>query len=145
MQTAPGGKLTPDPWGVTGDYPSVSQSALWFAIQLTPDNPQGVQRPPGPFEDDADRQDQLDVDGEMPDWMANAIVLAMMDCYQDPEEHPHIMQGSAFQAAIDEGVLTQDRSTCNTGGGLSQPFADLLKAIAPTPPFQVRNGFPLPL
>ncbi len=35
-------------WGCTDDYPNVSQSALWFAIQLTPDNPQGVQRPVGP-------------------------------------------------------------------------------------------------
>ncbi|HEY2358959.1 MAG TPA: hypothetical protein VGH86_16015 [Phenylobacterium sp.] len=143
VETMPGGRLKPDPWGFTDEYPSISQSALWFTIQLTPDNPQGVQRPPGPFADDADRQDQLDVDGEMPDWMANSIVLAMMDCYQDPEEHPHIMQGSAFQAAIDEGVLTQAFNLV-TGGGLSQPFADLLKAIAPTPPFEVRNGFPLP-
>jgi hypothetical protein len=143
VETSPGGRLKPDSWGFTDDYPSISQSALWFAIQLTPDNPEGVQRPEGPFEDDDDRQGQLDVDGEMPDWMANAIVAALMDCYQDPNEHPQIMQGSAFQDAIDEGVLTKAFNLV-TGGGLSGPFQDLLNAIAPAPPFVVRRGFPLP-
>lgn len=143
VETMPGGRLKPDPWGFTDEYPGISQSALWFAIQLTPDNPEGVQRPDGPFADDDDRQEQLDVDGELPDWMANAFVLALMDCYQDPEEHPQIYQGSAFQDAIDEGVLTRAFSLV-TGGGLDQPFQDLLEAIAPAPPFEVRKGFPLP-
>ena len=142
-QTAPGGRLAPDPWGQTEDYWGVSMSALWFAVQITPDNPQGVQRPVGPFTDDADRAKQLDVDGEMPDWMANAIVQAMMETYTDPAEHPQILQGDAFQAGIDEGLLTQVFQTV-TGGGLTQPFNDLLNAIAPPPPFPVRKGFPLP-
>ena len=37
VQTGPGGRLTPDPFGVTNEYPSVSLSALWFAIQFTPE------------------------------------------------------------------------------------------------------------
>ena len=142
-QTADGGRLTSDPWGSTPEYPDVSMSALWFAVQLTPDNPFGLQRPPGPFPDDATRKAALDKDGEMPDWMANAIVLAMMDCYQDPEEHPQIYQGDAFQAGLDEGVLTKAFELA-TGGGLTRPFHDLLEAIAPAPPFPVRRGFPLP-
>jgi hypothetical protein len=85
----------------------------------------------------------LDKDGEMPDWMANAIVAAMMDCYQDPNEHPEIYHGDAFQSAIDEGLLTRIFNQL-TGGGLTQPFHDLLEAIAPAPPFPVRKGFPLP-
>jgi hypothetical protein len=143
VQTMPGGRLTPDPWGFTDDYPSVSMSALWFAVQLKPDDPKGQQRPVGPFADDAARNKALDVDGEMPDWMANSIVLAMMDCYQDPEEHPQILQGSAFQSAIDAGLLTKIFQLL-TGGGLDRPFNDLLNAIAPPPPFTVRPGFPLP-
>ncbi|HEY2751258.1 hypothetical protein [Phenylobacterium sp.] len=143
VETKPGGRLMPDPWGFTDEYPSVSQSALWFAIQLTPDDPQGVQRPPGPFPDDDTRQKALDVDGEMPDWMANSIVLAMMDCYQDPQEHPQIMLGDAFQQGLDSGVLTKAFKLV-TGQGLDKPFDDLLKAIAPAPPFAVRKGFPLP-
>ena len=143
VETMPGGKLKPDPWGFTDEYPSISQSALWFAIQLTPDNPQGEQRPEGPFEDEDARQEALDVDGEMPDWMANAIVAAMMDCYRDPEEHPQILHGDAFQQAIDEGLLTRMFKLV-TGDGLDKPFEDLLEAIAPAPPFPVRKGFPLP-
>jgi hypothetical protein len=143
VQTMPGGRLTPDPWGHTDDYPSVSMSALWFAVQMTPDHPQGQQRPVGPFADDAARDKALDVDGEMPDWMANSIVLAMMDCFQDPEEHPQILQGDAFQSAIDAGLLTKIFQQL-TGGGLDRPFNELLNAIAPPPPFQVRKGFPLP-
>jgi hypothetical protein len=143
QQTMPGGRNAADPWGFTEDYPDVSMSALWFAVQLTPDSPDGVQRPEGPFEDDDARQKALDVDGEMPDWMADCIVLAMMDCYQDPEEHPQILQGSTFQSAIDAGLLTKI-FTKLTGGGLDGPFQDLLKEIAPKPSFDVKKGFPLP-
>jgi hypothetical protein len=142
-QTKPGGRLTPDPWGFTDDYPSVSMSALWFAVQLTPTSPKGQQRPAGPFADDAARDKALDVDGEMPDWMANSIVQAMMDCFKDPEEHPQILQGDAFQASIDAGLLTEIFQLL-TGGGLDRPFNDLLNAIAPPPPFRVCKGFPLP-
>ena len=142
-QTAPDGRLIPDKWGVTDDYPDLSMSALWFAIQQTPDDPCGLQRPVGPFADDDARTKALDKDGEMPDWMANAIVAAMMDCYQDPDEHPQIYQGEAFQSAIDEGLLTRIFNDL-TGDGLTKPFHDLLEAIAPAPPFPVRKGFPLP-
>jgi len=143
VQTAPGGRLVPDTWGVTDDYPDVSQSALWFALQMTPDDPKGQQRPVGPFASDDDRQKAIDVDGEMPDWMANAIVLALMDCYQDPDEHPEIYQGDAFQSSIDAGLLTKVFNEL-TGGGLTKPFHDLLEAIAPAAPFPVRTGFPTP-
>ncbi len=142
-QTGPSGRLAPDNWGANADYPDVSMSALWFAVQLTPDDPHGLQRPMGPFADDAARTKALDKDGEMPDWMANAIVLAMMDCFQDPEEHPQIYQGDAFQASIDADVLTKAFDLV-TGDGLPGAFHDLLQSIAPAPPFSVRRGFPLP-
>ncbi len=142
VETAPGGRLTPDPWGVTSDYPSVSNSAMWFAVQMTPDNPQGVQRPAGPWPDDATRTKALDVDGEMPDWMAESIVLAMIDCFKD-SDHPLIMQGSKFQSAIDSPLLTRIFEEV-TGAGLTGAFNDLLNAIAPKPGFDVPVGFPLP-
>src|SRR5207245_2418009 len=106
-QTQPDGTLSPDPWGYSDTYPDLSMSALWFMVQITPDDPQGKQRP-DPLPDDPDeRKKALDVDGEMPDWMANSIVLALMDTYQNPAEHPQIFQGDAFQAAIDAGLLTR--------------------------------------
>src|ERR1700722_10015458 len=89
-QTAPGGAISPDPWGYTESYPDVSMSALWFAVQMTPDDPFGKQRPEPLSDDPVVRKAALDVDGEMPDWTANSIVLAMMDTFQDPAEHPQI-------------------------------------------------------
>jgi hypothetical protein len=142
-QTGPGGRLTPDPWGHTDTYPDVSMSALWFAVQMTPDNPQGQQRPDPLPADPAARKKALDVDGEMPDWMANSIVLAMMDCFQDPAEHPQIFQGDGFQSTIDGNLLTKIIEQV-TGSAPNQPLPALLNDIAPTPPFSVRKGFPLP-
>ena len=43
-----GGTIPPDPWGKTDDYPDLSSSALWFAVQLTPDDPQGEAAPVAP-------------------------------------------------------------------------------------------------
>ena len=141
-QSGEGGTIPTDPWGKTDDYPEVSASALWFAVQLTPDDPQGKQRP-SPLSDDPDtRKQQLDVDGEMPMWMANAIVAALKETFVD-HPHPKIYQGDAYQQQIDEGKLTTAVKAV-TGHGLDRPFQELLDAIAPQPPFSVPTGFPLP-
>jgi hypothetical protein len=141
-QTGPDGTIPPDPWGKTGDYPELSSSALWFAVQLTPDDPAGKQRP-SPLSDDPDtRKQQLDVDGEMPGWMANAIVAALIETFTD-HPHPLIYQGDAYQQQIDQGKLTSVVQSV-TGHGLDRPFHELLDDIAPPPPFPVPRGFPLP-
>lgn len=143
-QTAPGKLIAPDPWGYSAAYPDVSMSALWFAVQMTPKDPHGKQRPDPLPNDPKDRKKALDVDGEMPDWMAEAIVLAMIETFED-HEHPEIFQGSAFQALIDSRLLTKIVDKVN-GSGLDRPFAELLKDIAPPPSFTtpVPVGFPLP-
>ena len=140
------GKLMPaDPWGATATYPELTMGALWFAVQLTPDDPDhpmGVQRPQ-PLPDDPEaRKTALDVDGDMPGWMADAIVLAMIDAFQD-HPHPHIFGGDAFQATINQGKLA-DAIFQVTGNGLDRPFSELLNGIAPTPGFNVPHGFLLP-
>lgn len=141
-QSGPGGTIPTDPWGKTDDYPEVSSSALWFLVQLAPDDPQGAQRP-SPLSDDPDeRKQQLDVDGEMPSWMANAIVAALIDAFAD-HPHPLIYKGDAYQAQIDQGKLTSVVESV-TGHGLDRAFQELLDGIAPPPPFAVPAGFPLP-
>lgn len=142
-QTKPGGKNTPDPWGYSETYPDASMSALWFAVQITPDDPHGKQRPDPLPDDPAERKKALDVDGEMPDWMANSIVQAMMETYKDPTEHPQIFQGDGFQSLIDTGLLTRIIEEV-TGSGPDRPIPELLAGIAPKPPFPVDKGFPLP-
>jgi hypothetical protein len=141
-QTLPGALNPSDPWGANGTYPDVSMSALWFAVQLTPDDPHGKQRPDPLPEDPTDRKKALDVDGEMPDWMADAIVLAMKDAFED-HPHPKIFGGDSFQSTIDNGLLTKVVMEV-TGHGLDRPFKELLDAIAPAPTFPVPQGFPLP-
>jgi hypothetical protein len=142
-QTAPGNALSPDPWGHKPDYPSVSMSALWFAVQLTPDEPQGAQRPEPLPQEPAARKEALDVDGEMPSWMSEAIVLAMMDTFRDPAEHPQIFQGDAFQSSIDATLLSKVVKAV-TGTDFEEPFSEILAGIAPPPSFPVKRGFPLP-
>jgi hypothetical protein len=146
-ETAPGRKLTPDPWGHNDTYPDLSMAALWFDVQLTPHddhNPQGQQRP-DPLPDDAEaRKQALDKDGEMPDWMAESIVLALMDCFRDESEHPHIYQGDAFQSRIIRDNLLTKYIEQITGSAPDKPLPELLADIAPAPPFSVGNGFPLP-
>ncbi len=141
-QTDGTGTLPGDPWGKTDDYPELSSSALVFAVQLTPDDPHGKQRP-SPLSDDPDeRKEQLDVDGEMPMWMADAIVAALIETFAD-HPHPLIYKGDDYQAQIDQGKLTQKIRDV-TGHGLDRPFQELLDLIAPAPPFPVPPGFPLP-
>jgi hypothetical protein len=141
-QSGPGGTIPEDPWGRTDDYPELSSSALWFEVQLTPDQPNGAERP-SPLSDDPDeRKVQLDVDGELPTFACNAIVAALIETYAD-HPHPRIYQGSAYQTAIDAGKFTQIVKSV-TGHGLDRPFQELLDGIAPPPPFPVPTGFPLP-
>ncbi|MFL6303350.1 MAG: zinc dependent phospholipase C family protein [Candidatus Sulfotelmatobacter sp.] len=141
-QTAPGGVITPDPWGHSDTYPDLSMSALWFAVQITPDDPHGKQRPDPLPEDPTARAAALDVDGEMPDWMANAIVQALMATFPKGER-PQIYQGSDFQNTVDAGLLTQIIEQV-TGSAPNKPLPELLNDIAPAPPFHVDTGFPLP-
>ena len=141
-QSGAGGTIPTDPWGKTDDYPDLSMSALWFLVQQTPDDPHGAQRPSPLSEDPDERKEQLDVDGEMPGWMAEAIVKAMIETFED-HPHPKIYLGDAFQQQIDQGLLTSVVKDV-TGHGLDRPFQELLDGIAPPPPFSVPKGFPLP-
>jgi hypothetical protein len=141
-QSAVNGTIPNDPWGSDETYPELSMSALHYAVQLTPKNPWGDQRPASLPEDHKGRKKALDVDGELPDWMCDAIVLAMIETFGDAP-HPMIFGGSDFQGQIDQGLLTQVVQKI-TGHGLDRPFQELLDGIAPKPDFNVPHGFPMP-
>ncbi|MDA4117130.1 MAG: zinc dependent phospholipase C family protein, partial [Thaumarchaeota archaeon] len=153
-QAGPGGTITTDPIGATHTYQDLSYSGLWFAVQTTPDTPNGQDRPPTLPDDPVQAKAVLDVDGQMPIWMAEAIDKALFQTFGDasprqddpvarPWTHPRIYQGSSFQRSIDEGLLTKIVETV-TGHGLDRPFSELLNDIAPAPSFEVPEGFPLP-
>ena len=111
-QSGAGGTIPTDPWGKTDDYPDLSMSALWFLVQQTPDDPHGAQRP-SPLSDDPDeRKEQLDVDGEMPGWMAEAIVKAMIETFED-HPHPQDLPGRRVPAADRPGPAHVGRQGCH--------------------------------
>jgi hypothetical protein len=141
QQSGVGGTIPNDPWGKTDDYPDLSMSALWFLVQLTPDEPAGEQRPALTGDPDADKE-ALDVDGEMPSWLAEGIVAALIETFKD-HPHPTIYKGDLFQQSIDNGLLTNVVKDV-TGHGLDRPFQEILDGIAPAPSFPVPVGFPLP-
>ncbi len=143
-QTAPGGTITPDPWGANETFPELSMSALHYAVQMTPDDPHGQQRPASIPADAKGRKKALDVDGKLPDWMCDSIVLAMVETF-GKEAHPMIFGGNDFQKTIDAGLITDAVKTA-TGHGLDRPVDELLQGIAPTPTFkdEVPPGFPMP-
>jgi hypothetical protein len=155
QRCAAGGSIPPDPWGATPTYPDITNSALAYCVQMTSENAKGDQRPV-PLPDDPVAAANLlkTVDGDMPIWMAEAIVQALKATYGDetprednsgrrPFTHPRVYKGDAFQQRIDSGLLTRVIQTV-TGHGLDQPFAQLLNDIAPPSTIGVPEGFPLP-
>ena len=126
-------------------------SALWFLVQITSESEADPERTgrrtSRPVAGRSRRTKKaLDQDGELPDWMAESIVLAMMDCFED-HEHPQIFQGSEFQSKIEQNYLTHAIELV-TGAAPDRPLPELLDDIAPAPSFQeerpVPPGFPLP-
>jgi hypothetical protein len=141
------GRLRADPFcGATPAFPTLAQSALYFDVQLAPDNPNGKERPATLHDDTtaADRRlrkDELDCDGEMPDWLAEGIVNAMIATYfeaANPAEFPAILEGSAFQRKIENDRTYRDKLLGR------QADDQLLKRIAPAGSIKVPAGFPLP-
>jgi hypothetical protein len=168
------GTLPPDDFvGWQSDYPSLNQSALYFAVQipqgiddLADDDKQGdLRRHPLPDGDDrvsrAERDQMLDTDGALPDWLAAVIVKVLVEVYADPAEggvpsmreeakaayHPRNLLGQAFQDALGDGASVLGHFLEVIGvdnAGLA--FSDLRKAVAPDTPVGVTvpPGFPLP-
>ena len=100
---------------------AVVQSALWFAVQLTPDDPRGRAAARRRSSDDPDdRKKQLDVDGEMPDWMAKAIVLALMETFPDSPA-PADLPGRRVPAGDRRRASSPRSSRTSTGHGLDRP------------------------
>ena len=150
-KTAAGGTLTPDSIGATPTNPDISLAGLGFAVQMTEANPTGKHRPATlPEDDPVAAKAALTTDGQLPGWVADAIVGAMIETYGgEPAEpngrhtHPEVYGGSDFQNLLDGNKLTQAIEDV-TGHGPDKPLPLLLADIVPTPGFTVPHGFPLP-
>lgn len=140
-QAGPGGTLPADPdIAATPDYPDLGQSALHFAVAMNAANPNGWPRPASP--DDT----SVDKDGELPDWLAEGIVRALIATYHDKGDiEPANLMGDAFYGSPLADALTRAGDALATAGiNLSQPIGDLLHQVAPQPSFHVPAGYPLP-
>jgi len=152
------GTLPTDEIGAEDSYPDLGVSALQFAVALDPDHslahntdsghqygwtqtPDGWVRPatvPG------DPKKGLAIDGQMPDWLAEGIVRALVATYHDGGPEPLNLGGSAFQAGS-AAVLGLLETLLNAAGiNINTPLDELVAQIAPAPKFDVPSGYPLP-
>ena len=144
-QAGAGGTLPPDDLAANDSYPDLSRSAFVFAVALDEENPNGWQRPDPLPDDRAAANAAVDQDGFMPDWLANGIVRALIATYHDKgKPEPRNLGGGDFQANTNL-IKTKLEQLLNAAGiTLNQPIDDVIKAVAPTPNFDVPYGYPLP-
>jgi hypothetical protein len=141
------GKLPFDEMSANETFPDIDRSALVFSVAIDDDHPHGWQRPAALSDDPDEAKQQLDVDGVMPDWLADGIVRALIATYHDtapPVIQPANLGGGPFQAGLD---LSENavRSLLDFAGiDIDRPLGELFKMIAPTPNFEVPQGYPLP-
>jgi hypothetical protein len=153
------GGLPLDDLAATDTYPDIDVSALAFAVSLDPTHsqPHNADTAPnfgwGQTADGWSRPDDLpddsikeavDIDGEMPDWLAEGIVRALIATYHDGGPEPQNLGGSAFQTGSSTVLSLLETLLNDAGVDINQPLDQLVSEIAPTPSFDVPAGYPLP-
>jgi hypothetical protein len=156
-------------------YPSIADSALYFAVQIPrnidtlPDSEkQGDLRQPLPDDTDqvsSDKRDQLlDTDGALPNWLAEAITQTLIEVYANPAEggdkdlqsrlaegsvpHPRNLEGQPFQDRVkkDTGIIRKWLDFLDVDD-VGVELEEIRKIVAPDPSASVPKipeGFPLP-
>jgi hypothetical protein len=155
--------------GFQESYPSIADSALYFAVQipqnidqLTQEEKQGDLRKPLPEGTDIGtqqkREELLDVDGALPMWLAETVVKVLIEVYADPKEggsaelqpegpipHPRNLGGKKFQDQLNGDTSKIAKWLAILGvNNIEMALGDLRKLIAPDPTMDVPEGFPLP-
>lgn len=163
-----------DKVGWIAGYEGLNHSAEYFAVQipqgidgLPQDQKEGDWRQqPLPDADsrvhNKERADKLDTDGELPIWLADIIVRVLVEVYaqpgeggrsdpeyisERPEHHPRNLGGLGFQTGLGDGATLLGKWLAKLGvGDPGEALSDLIEAVAPTPPadMKVPEGFPLP-
>lgn len=171
--TGDGSLPADDKVGWIDGYEGLNHSALYFAVQIPPDidtlpdnQKEGDwRRKPLPDDDTRDhrkeRKQLLDTDGALPMWLAEIIVRVLIEVYANPDEgglqtpeytsergpHPLNLVGQAFQDGLGDGAAILGKWLGVLGiGDPPEAFADLLEAVAPKPPadLKIPPGFPFP-
>jgi hypothetical protein len=142
-----GGTLPFDEMAANDTFPDIDRSGLVFSVALDPENPHGWPRPTSLSDDPAEAKKQLDVDGELPDWLADGIVRAMIATYHGTTPahiEPANLGGGPFQAGLSASEGAVRFLLDKAGIGIDRPLGELFAMIAPTPDFEVPSGYPLP-
>ena len=141
------GKLPFDEMSANETFPDIDRSALVFSVAIDDDHPHGWQRPAALSDDPVEAKQQLDIDGVMPDWLADGIVRALIATYHNTAPsiiEPANLGGGPFQDGLD---LSENavRSLLDFAGiDIDRPLGELFKMIAPAQSFEVPPGYPLP-
>ena len=156
-------------------YTSIADSALYFAVQipreidtLSDAEKQGDLRQPLPEDTDqasSDKRDELlDTDGALPNWLAEAITQTLIEVYADPAEggdkdlqsrlaegsvpHPRNLQGQPFQDRVKKDTdLIKKWLDVLDMDDVGVELEEIRKIVAPDPSAglpQIPEGFPLP-
>ncbi len=154
-------------------YEGLNHSALFFGVQipqdidtLPADQKEGDwRRQPLPDADSREhikeRKQLLDTDGALPMWLAEIITRVLIEVYATPDEgglsaaeyiaergpHPLNLVGQSFQDSLGDGAAILGKWLGVLGiGDPPEAFADLLEAVAPKPPpdLKIPPGFPFP-
>ena len=155
------GTLPADDLAADDAYTDIGVSALQFAVALDPDHSiphnvtnagnygwsqsaDGWERPATVPDDPTTAKDAIDIDGEMPDWLAEGIVRALIATYHDGGPEPQNLGGSAFQTTAATVVAQLGNLLSQAGITINEPLDQLVAQVAPTPDFEVPAGYPLP-
>ncbi len=147
---APGGSVPADPMGATETFPDIDSSALVFSVALDDAHPHGWPRPTTLSDEPDEAKKQVDVEGEMPDWLADGIVRAMIATYHEKTGHlePANLGGGPFQAGLSDAQGGVRCLIDKAGIGIDRPLSELFAMIAPDPDPDpdpdVPPGYPLP-
>lgn len=149
-QAGAGGALPRDCLGANEVYPDLGESALAFAVGLSGDTPAGWERPGTLPEDPSEARQITDVPCEMPAWLAEGIVRAMISTYCVPgEPQPENLGGDSFSPASPSSLSALEALVRNAGiapEALDEPLGSIVERIAwrPAGGLAVPRGYPQP-
>ena len=149
-QAGAGGALPLDQLGADETYPDIGESALTFAIGLSGDRPEGWERPESLPEDASEVRKLVDLPCEMPRWLAEGIVRAMIATYCVPgEPQPENLGGDSFAPMIPSSLNALEPLLRGAGIApetLDEPLDVIAGRVAwrPSADFAVPRGYPQP-
>ncbi|MDA8399079.1 MAG: zinc dependent phospholipase C family protein, partial [Actinomycetota bacterium] len=140
-----GGCLTSDALGANDIYPDIGQSALAFALALDDANPNGRERPVTLPADAMEARDAVELSGEMPQWLAEGILRAMIATYHvGGDTEPENLGGDDFSITSPSTLAALENLLTGADVTVNEPLGQLVERIVKPAGFDVPRGYPQP-